>query len=395
MKNTIIQLSILVLILLSCESHPDKKSQQFTLNGDIASQDTGIIILQYFSDTILVTDTAQLRKGRFWFTGKVPEPTYASLYGRNYSELARIYIEAHKMNISIIRDKPMGSKMTGSKTQAEFDVLNKLEEPIYARLSELKSLVSSVNDSIKNAPDGPHKLLLEKKAEEISDKWYKTQDELSPIRLKFVLENPKSFVTLDYLSMLESREVISLDSLKSIFNGLDSTLRKSHRARYIIDDIRKKENIMIGNQAPDFKSTALNNQIVTLSQFRGKSIVILDFWASWCVPCRKSIPHLKTVYKKYHSKGLDVIAVSVDENRKAWIDAVKQESTELWYNIPIAENWPKGPWTNNDIFQNYNYTAIPEQFIIDRNGKIIYRVTGYSRENEESLDSLLSVAFKN
>ena len=83
-------------------------------------------------------------------------------------------------------------------------------------------------------------------------------------------------------------------------------------------------------------------------------------------------------------------------NRKAWIEAVKQDSTGMWYHIPIAEKWPRtGPITNDDIYQNYYVQAIPEQILIDKNGKIIYRHVGYSKENEESLDRLLSQIFDN
>jgi peroxiredoxin len=378
------------MLICSCTSQTDKNSKKFTLQGEINSQDTGIIILEYFSDPTLIIDTAEIKNGKFLFKGRILEPTHASLYGRNYLELARIYIEPQEMKISVFKDKPLGSKMTGSKTQSEYDLLIKMEYQIYERLSELKAKGIIINDSIKHSQDGPVRLLLEKKREEIDSLWSETRDELDPIELRFVLENPKSFVILDYLPRLESREIISLDSLKSIFNGLDNSLRKSHRAKYITEDIRKKENVSIGNQAPDFKATGFNQQIITLSQFKGKSVVLLDFWASWCVPCRQSIPHLKTIYNKYHSKGLEVIAVSVDENRKAWIEAVKQDSTDMWHHILVAEKWPNGPWTNDDIFQNYYYRAIPEQFIIDKNGKIIDRTLGYSKENEESLDSLLS-----
>jgi thiol-disulfide isomerase/thioredoxin len=393
MKITISIFLFILMVIYSCTSYSDKNSKNFTLHGEINSQDTGIIVLEYFSDPTLINDTAKIKNGKFIFTGSISEPTMATLRDGNDLELAVVYLEPQKMKITILKDKLLRCKMTGSKTQDEYAVLNKMEEPIYERLSMFREQRFNIDNSIKNSKDGSVKILLEKKREEIDSLWSETRDELDPIELRFVLGNPKSFVTLDYLPRLESREIISLDSLKSIFNGLDNSLRKSYRAKYITEDIRKKENVSIGNRAPDFKATDLNKQTITLSQFKGKSVVLLDFWASWCVPCRQSIPHLKTIYNKYHSKGLTVIAISVDENRKAWIDAVKQDSTEMWYHIPIAEKWPNGPITNDDIFQNYYYTAIPEQFLIDKNGKIIFRHVGYSKENEESLDRLLSQIF--
>jgi thiol-disulfide isomerase/thioredoxin len=124
-------------------------------------------------------------------------------------------------------------------------------------------------------------------------------------------------------------------------------------------------------------------------------VVLLDFWASWCIPCRKSIPHLKTVYKNYHPKGFEIIAVSQDANKKVWNDAVNQDSTGMWYHIPVAEKWPcmSSTMTKNDIYKNYFMQPLPAQILIDRTGKIIYRHVGYSKKSEESLDKLLSQIF--
>jgi thiol-disulfide isomerase/thioredoxin len=395
MKNPFAILLSVLILLSCCTSKSDKALKSFTLRGEIIGQDTGNLVLTYWVVKTWAHDTAKIKNGRFIFRGKIVEPKLAIISGRQDSDRVFIYIEPVKMKISLTKGQFEDCKMTGSKTQNESEVLNKLEESISKRLLIIREQVHNINDSIKNEKDSTVKLSLERKAAELNSLWEQTRAERDPIELKYLLENPKSFVILDYLPSLESRDVISLDSLKSIFNRLDNSLRKSDRGKQIIEDIRKKENVRISSQAPDFKLTGLNNQAVTLSQFKGNSVVLLDFWASWCAPCRKSIPHLKTIYNKYHSKGLIVIAVSLDEDRKSWIDAVKQDSTEIWYHIPIAEKWPKGPWTNDDIDQNYYYRAIPELFLIDKNGKIIYRLVGYSKENEESLDSLLSQIFNN
>jgi thiol-disulfide isomerase/thioredoxin len=394
MKTAVSVFLFFLVVLISC-TYSHKNSGEFSLQGEINGQDSGKIVLSYFSDTDLVSDTAEIKNGKFIFTGSTSEPTQATLRDGNDMELAVVYLEPRKMKISIIRGKPLGCKMIGSKTQTEFEILNKMEEPVYEKLIMLRKESINLHDSIKKFDDGTAKLLLEKKSDELDSLWYTTREELYPIELKFVLENPNSFVTPDYLPMLGSSEIISLDSLKSIFNGLDKKVRESRRGKYCIEYIRKNENMRIGNQAPDFIATDITQQTIKLSQFKGKSVVLLDFWASWCVPCRQSLPYVKTIYKKYHPKGFDVIAVSVDENRNAWIEAVKQDSIDKWYNIPIAEKWTSGPFTNDDIFQNYYYRAIPEQLLIDKNGKIIDRFGGYSKVNEESLERQLSQIFDN
>ena len=250
-----------------------------------------------------------------------------------------------------------------------------------------------INDSLKSTEDGPAKLLLKKKAEEIDSIRLQTIEELNPIELKFVLDHPKSFVTPYCLLRIESREVISLDSVITIFNGLDNSVRNSRYGKSISEDIRRKENSQIGAQAPDFKATDLNQKIIALSQFKGKSVVLLDFWASWCVPCRESMPNVKLIYNKYHSKGFEVIAVSTDMNREDWIEAVKQDNIDQWYNIQIAEKGPAGPITNDDILHNYYNRGVPEQILIDKNGIIIGRWRGQSKDNDKQLENKLESLF--
>jgi peroxiredoxin len=393
MKISLSSFLVILTLVCSCSSQADNNYKKFTLQGEINGQDTGKIALRYILNDAYVLDTANINNGKFAFNGKILEPTEAELNGGNELNRVFVYLESGKLTISLSKNKFNEFKMTGSKTQNEADLLKKMEEPIYERLLRLKEQGKRNNDSIKISENGPAKLLLEKKGEVIDSLWLMTSKELDPIELKFVLEHPKSFLTPFNLKRLEEKEAISIDSVKSIFNRLDNSLKISRYGKFISEDIRKKENIRIGNQAPNFKATDLNQQTVTLSQFKGEDVVLLDFWASWCVPCRQSIPHVRTIYNKYHSKGLVVIAVSVDEIRKEWIEAVKQDSIEMWYHIFVSEKWPKGPWTNDDIYQNYYYHGVPYQILIDKNGKIINRFDGYSKENEESLDRILYQIF--
>jgi peroxiredoxin len=396
MKTSLLTFLAFLFLISSC-THSDKNYKKFTLQGEINGLDTGIIVLTYVPNKTFINDTAKIKDGKFVFTGKISEPSHAELNGGNDLNRVFIFLEPRNMKISLSKDKFEECKMTGSKTQNDFDLLNKMEKPFYERISMLRDQYMKINDSIKNSKNDSAKIVLEEKTEEIDKLWSQTRKKVDSVEIKFVLENPKSFLNVVYLHMLEANEVISLDSAKSIFNGLDNSLKRSRDGKDITDEIRKRENNLIGVQAPDFKAIDLNQQTVTLSQFKGKSVVLLDFWASWCVPCRKSLPHVKTLYKKYHSKGFEVIAVSEDYNRKAWTDAVKQDSTDMWFHIPIAEQFAKGPdyITNDDIYKNYFVQSIPVQILIDKNGKIIGRLKDASKENEDSLDKLLSEIFDN
>lgn len=397
MKSTVLHYLILILLITSCTSQIVKNDREFVLNGEINGQDSGQVFLQYVPDSTWVTDTAAIKNGKFLFKGKIAEPSKARLkYGDDLNSVD-IYIEPRKMKIVLQKNKFAECQMTGSKAQDELVLLKKMEEPIHSILEMQKKQKSNLEDSIKNSTNEHVRLQLEKKVEEIKQKWSMTCESSDSIWLKFVLENPKSYVTPYYFYMLEgNNEVISLDSIKSIFNGLDNSIQNSYYGKLISDDIRRKENIRIGAQAPEFKVIDLNGQVITLSKFRGK-IVLLDFWASWCIPCRAGFSHLKNLYKQYHHQGFEVIAVSTDRNREAWTMAVKQDSIEMWYHVPATEKYAAGPsqWTKDDIIKNYFVRAVPVQLLIDKEGKIVGRWHVKSQENEDTLDKELKKIFNN
>jgi peroxiredoxin len=397
MKISLCSFLVILIWISSCTSQSNKNFKKFTLQGEITGQDSGIIIIKYAPDTTLICDTAKIKNGKFGFTGKIFEPTRADLFGGNNLNTVVVYLEPQKMKISLTRDKFKECKMIGSKTQNDFDLLNKMQGSFYERLSLVREQMWNIDDSIKNSKNDSAQKLLMKKAEEIDKQRSLTRKKIDSIQIKFILENPKSFLTPIYLLVLENNEVISLDSAKSIFNGMDNSLKKSRYGKYIIEDIRKKENVRTGVQAADFTALDLNQQTVKLSQFKGKNVILLDFWASWCVPCRESIPHLKTIYKRYNPKGFEVISISQDENKKAWMDAIKHDSTGIWIHILAAEKRPGKPsqMFNDDVSKNYFVQSIPTQILIDKNGKIIYRHVGYSKKSEELLDKQISQIFDN
>jgi peroxiredoxin len=274
-------------------------------------------------------------------------------------------------------------------------MLRTLENPFRERISEVINRRNNLTDSLDRSVCDTINKILKREIEELDRLWSSLQKKIDSIQVTFVLENPHTFSSVICLRDLQGNEIIPPDSVKNMFSRLDNSLRNSTYGKYIHEDIRKNENMRIGSQAPEFKATDINQQTVTLSQFKGKSVVLLDFWASWCVPCRKTIPHLKTVFNKYHPLGLEIVAVSTDLNRSQWIAAIKEDRTDLWYHIPVAEKYSEGVFSSFDIYQNYFISSIPTTILVDRDGYIIGQIKGYSKRNEEILDSLLTSLFGN
>jgi thiol-disulfide isomerase/thioredoxin len=159
-------------------------------------------------------------------------------------------------------------------------------------------------------------------------------------------------------------------------------------------ELEKRKLGVIGSMAKDFTTTDIESNKLSLSDFKGK-YVLLDFWASWCLPCRKLNPHLKELYATYKDKGFEVIGVSDDDrNPDAWKKAVVEDALP-WKHILRGAKMVNGrPDLSADISAGFNISSLPTHVLIDPNGKIIGRYGGEGGEDHASLDKKLELVLK-
>ena len=393
MKTSVRYFLSFLLLMCASTSQIDKNSKRFTLNGEIIGQDTGTIILSYAPDLKWVYNTTYIKNGKFLFSGLIAEPTQAQIIGDNELNSTDLYIEPGRMYITLTKNKFKDFKMTGSKTQDELNQLNLMVKPINKKLSILNKKHNQINDSIMSSRNRAELIKLQKEAKEIENQSSSLRKEINSTYLSFVLNNPQSYVTPYYLDILALNGVIPYDSLKSIFYGLQINIQNSIIGKKIQDEIRKKDNIIVGATVPDFTAKDLNNKTITLSQFKNKNVVIMDFWASWCEGCRAGFPHLKNLYHKYNSQGLDIIAFSyLDVNKETWVSAINHDSINMWHNV--ATIFRDGDTINKGIAENYPLPGIPLTILMGKDGKVLCSWRGYSKEYEESLEKKLIEIFK-
>lgn len=186
-----------------------------------------------------------------------------------------------------------------------------------------------------------------------------------------------------------------IEKMKEAYEKLDATAKETTSGKEIANEIAVLERVNPGNPAPDFTANdLLTGKPFSLSSLKGK-VVLLDFWASWCVPCRKSNPHVKALYNKYSKKGFDVVYIASDDsNPNAALKAIEQDGIKKYHHVlaglkEIREANGKmlGYDKSQDIGEKYAIHFLPTKYLIDREGKIIGKV------DDETLDAKLKEIF--
>ncbi|NML38749.1 TlpA family protein disulfide reductase [Chitinophaga sp. G-6-1-13] len=180
--------------------------------------------------------------------------------------------------------------------------------------------------------------------------------------IKMYPNTPVLLYALDYLHPRRDKALINTELAKLVkkYPYLEEAKRKQ-------TDLVKAEEIAlktaIGAAAMNFTQNNVSGKAVQLKDYRGK-YVLLDFWASWCGPCRAENPNVLDNYEKYHSKGLEILAVSLDDKKDAWVKAIKDDGL-TWEHVSDLKGW------KNEVAKEYNIRAVPSNFLIDKEGKIV------------------------
>ncbi|MEJ2884531.1 TlpA disulfide reductase family protein [Pedobacter sp. GR22-6] len=394
---------ILTFLLASTALTVIGQDRAFILKGSISGQKSGQLKIAYATGSDQYTqDSTLIKNGTFEFKGKLKEPVMVYLTGatksRNMDDpnSASFFIEPGQMLLSLKAGDFRNLKLKGSKTQDEYFALERLKAPINLELKPISLAYEKANEAYMQArkdkkPEADLDALKEK-ASAIRDQFEPFSERQGKIDMEFIKTHPNSYLSAYLLRWKVSSLAVS--EAKALYAQLSENIKQSSYGKAVQDEIKNLEGGSPGAKATMFAATDINGQPFNLSDYKGNKYVLLDFWASWCVPCRKGNPHLLSLYSKYKNKGLEIVGVSDDDsNEAAWKKAVEQDQIGVWKHVlrglkRVGNDFDR----SGDRSDAYGIHTLPTKILIDKNGMIVGRYGG-GGENDEAMDKKLAEIF--
>lgn len=372
--------------------------RNFVLNG-VCSKNANSknIYLTYKLNGKSITKSSEISNNKFVFKGEIDFPTKAIICTDSKFYMTRLnskifYLEPCKMNAKLDFDDLNTLVINGSKTNDEFFALQNTTEKQknYKKLDSIREFNRSYFVKMNATSDNSLKIQYQKSLDSLDQLLAQGIKKNMQLDLEFIKKNPSSFIAADllYNILTEEDEQIQYDTIKKSYNKLSPEVKKSYDGKQLAEKLIYFKNSSIGSLAPDFKGNDVNSNFLQLSSFRNNKYVLLDFWASWCGPCREDFPFLKEMYSRYKDKGFEIIGVTRDEKLDLWRNTIQKENVEKWKHFSIKEN-------KSTIEDTYVVTAIPVKILIDKDGNIIGRWIGSSAENRVAIENMITEIFDN
>lgn len=346
MRNVFFALIVMSMLFVSCDS-----GKKYTLQGDLTGMTEGKVYLNELNKRDLVKiDSAEIKDGKFSFAGTIqsPDMRYITIDGQKggiqfFIEGAEIHIKA---DVSDLRK----AEITGSATQEVYQEYAKMQG---ANNQEFRSL------------QGAYQKAAAEKNQAAMDSVEKQYDaivaKIMKENVEYVKKNSTS-VAAAFIGYRLTYEMETVEEMDTMYIGFADNVKKSSYAIKIKEKIDVLKNSAVGKPAPEIALNTPEDKPFKLSSLKGK-VVVIDFWASWCGPCRRENPHMVEIYKEFHDKGVEFLGVSLDKKKESWLKAIKDDGL-IWNHVSDLKYWDCA------AAKLYGVSSVPSTVVVDQNGVI-------------------------
>jgi len=304
----------------------------FVINGTVTGYPEGTPVSLLNGQTGAPESETTLIKNSFSFKGKVSTPDFKIILFNKVPPYITLFIDNSAVKVSGVKDSLESAVVNGSASHNDYVKLNTILAPFQKVFAE-----NAIYDSVA-----------------IAGALAATSN--------FIKEKPESFITP--LAIIRYNQLADETAkTEALFNLLSPAVKMSPMGSYVAQQITESKRNAIGTVLADFTQADTTGNPVTLASYRGK-YVLIDFWASWCRPCRQENPNVLANYNRFKDKNFTVLGVSLDKTKPAWVDAIKMDGLD-WGHVSDLKGW------ENAVSQQFGITSIPQNFLIGPDGKII------------------------
>lgn len=319
-------------------------------------------------------DTVKVEDGKFLFKGTATDPSlhYISELDKPQSRLD-IILEPGELELTIDKDSVFKSQRSGTPNN---DALQSYRNEVTKVDKKSQAFIKKNKDAYMAARGKNDTVVTNKLDKELKN----LGEEKRKVQTDFLAKNPNALISIFIIREMAAGK--TGDEVMAMYNKLGTDLKKTAEGKQLLDQIKQYQQqekqmkdaaagqekpvsaIEVGKQAPDFTAPTPDGKMVSLKQSLGK-VTIIDFWASWCGPCRRENPNVVALYNDMHSKGLNIIGVSLDKEGEAdkWKQAIAADKLG-WTQVSNLKHWA------DPIAKQYGVTSIPATFILDAKGNV-------------------------
>ena len=304
----------------------------YEISGSTTGFPDGAVVDLINGNTRNPEASTSISNGKFTFSGKLDFPDFKLLSFEKSQEIIPIFLDNSKITVEVTKGQLDKAVISGSKSNDDFMEYSRITKP-YEQFFAPEAKVDSAGAKI-----------------------------CADLLQKYVTKNPGS-----YISPLAIFRINQLNAngeqMEKLFNKLNPEIQNSPIGNYVAQQIMEGKKNPMGKVIPDFEQADVNGNMVSIKSLRGK-YVLIDFWASWCGPCRGENPNVLAAYKKYKNKNFTVLGISLDKAKEAWLKAIKDDGL-VWQQLSDLKFW------ENEVAKQFGIQSIPQNFLIDPNGIVI------------------------